>query len=76
MPQTGSKRSFVRPISLAVCVTLLTLVAWCPAPSQGTDAGIAGRVLSERGAPIGDVIVMVRNTSTGFASATRSTDAG
>ena len=76
MPRTGSKRSLVRAISLAVCVTLLTLVAWCPAPSQGTDAGIAGRVVSESGAPIGDVIVLVRNTSTGFASFTRSSDAG
>jgi hypothetical protein len=79
MRQTGSKPSFVRLTSLtslAVCAGLLTLVAWCPALSQGTDAAIAGRVVSESGAPMGDVVVVVRNASTGFSSLTRSTDAG
>ena len=69
----SSKPSFFRPRSLAVC---LTLMAWGPASAQGTDAGIEGRVVGEKGAPMGDVVVMVRNTSTGFASFTRSSAAG
>jgi len=77
MPEGGSKPSFARAVGLAaLALTLLLLMAWCPAAAQGTDAAIRGRVVAENGTPIPDVIVSVRNTSTGFASSTRSTGAG
>src|SRR5262252_8628572 len=77
MPVSGSRPSFVRAVGLAaIALTLLFVMAWCPAFAQGTDAAIRGKVVAENGAPIGDVIVSVRNVSTGFASSTRSTTAG
>jgi hypothetical protein len=54
----------------------LTLAAWCPAFGQGTDAVIAGRVHAPGAGSLGDVIVSIRNTSTGFTSTTRTTGAG
>jgi len=77
MPESSSKPSFSRVVGLAaLALAFLILLAWCPADAQGTDAAIRGRVVAENGAPIGDVIVSVRNVSTGFASSTRSTTAG
>jgi len=77
LPERGSKPSFARAVGLpALALTLLLLLAWCPAFAQGTDATIRGRVVAENGAPIQDVIVSVRNVSTGFTSSTHSTGAG
>src|SRR6476620_9005807 len=77
MPQSGSKPSFVRAVGIpALALTFLILMAWCPALAQGTDAAIQGRVVGEKGAPIGDVIISVHNGSNGFTSSTRSTSAG
>ena len=43
MPESGSKPSFARAVGLAaLALTLLTLMAWCPASAQGTDAGDPG----------------------------------
>jgi len=77
MPESGSKPSFDRAVGLAaLALTFLVLMAWWPAFAQGTDATIRGRVVAENGAPIQDVIVSVRNVSTGFTSSTHSTGAG
>src|SRR6185503_21050618 len=79
MPESCPKPSFTLAIGRsAVALILLILMGWCPASAsaQGTDAAIRGRVVAENGAPIADVIVSLRNGSTGLASSTRSTGAG
>src|SRR3982751_2977291 len=63
---------------VAVVVWLLTqLVLPGLGRAQGTDATIGGRVSSTTtGVPIADVLVTVRNMSTGFVSSVRTTPAG
>src|SRR5690349_18247666 len=71
-------RSRSIPLSARSCACIMALAVLRPTVSraQGTDATISGRVVAVNGGPLADVIVSVRNTSTGFTSTTRSTDAG
>jgi len=69
-PQASIRRS------LSLVALTITLAPVGRASAQGTDASIDGRVQSGGGAPVADAIVTVRNTSTGFTTATHSNAAG
>ena len=67
-----------RRCRVGVALVLVAVIVGAPtfALAQGTDATIGGRVSSAAGTPIADVVVVIRNASTGFVSNTRTTDAG
>ena len=62
----------------AVCSLAALLLAVSPGGAQGTDASIEGRITGPQpsNTPVAEAVVIARNTSTGFATATRSAPSG